>query len=209
MAQNDQPAPSAGMPTSGTNRPGPMGGLPFVVQSGVTPVRLQIERLIGSRKKLDYAQRFFIGTDRGMEAALDAEWLHSGWQWYVGVKADSATEREIRELLQPGKLDWKLGSSQQVDLIFKHGIPGVVLKPLDQSPRALPARQGWVFYELRRAPDNAAWKDVLATQTLAMRFTEDLISNLAELKGQRKLEVSAFGKRNVLEFALFAVPTQT
>ena len=45
MAQNDQPAPSAGMPTSGTNRPGPMGGLPFVVQSGVTPVRLQIERL--------------------------------------------------------------------------------------------------------------------------------------------------------------------
>ena len=62
---------------------------------------------------------------------------------------------------------------------------------------------------MRRAPDNAAWKDVLATQTLAMRFTEDLISNLAELKGQRKLEVSAFGKRNVLEFALFAVPTQT
>ena len=45
MAQNDQPAPSAGMPTSGTNRPGPMGGLPFVIQSGVTPVRVQIERL--------------------------------------------------------------------------------------------------------------------------------------------------------------------
>ena len=45
MAQNDQPAPSAGMPTSGTNRPGPMGGLSFVAQSGVTPVRLQIERL--------------------------------------------------------------------------------------------------------------------------------------------------------------------
>ena len=45
MAQNDQPAPSAGMPTSGTNRPGPMGGLPFVAQPGVTPVRLQIERL--------------------------------------------------------------------------------------------------------------------------------------------------------------------
>ena len=172
-------------------------------------VRIQIERLIGSRKKLDYEQRFFIGTDRGMEASLDTAWLHSGWQWHVGVKADSATEREIRELLQPGKLDWKLGSSQQVDLIFKHGIPGVVLKPLDQPPRALPARQGWVFYELRRDPDNAAWKDVLATQTLAMRFTEDLISNLAELKGQRKLEVSAFGKRNVLEFALFAVPTQT
>lgn len=171
-------------------------------------VRVQIERLIGSRKKLDYEQRFFIGTDLGMEVALDAGWLHSGWEWYVGVKADAATEREIRELLAPGKLDWKLGSSQQVDLIFKHGIPGVGLKDLDQPPRALPARQGWAFYEVRRDPDSAAWKDVLATQTLAMRLKEDLISNLAELKGHRKLEVSAFGKRNVLEFALFAVPTQ-
>lgn len=171
-------------------------------------VRIQIERLIGSRRKLDYEQRFFIGADRGMEVALDAKWLHSGWQWYVGVKADSATEREVRELLQPGKLDWKLGSSQQVDLIFKHGIPGIGLRDLDQPPRALPTRQGWVYYEVRREPDNAAWKDILATQTMAMRLNENLISNLAELKGQRKIEVSALGKRNVLEFALFAVSTQ-
>jgi predicted component of type VI protein secretion system len=100
-----------------------------------------------------------------------------------------------------------MGSAQQVDLIFRHGIPGVTLVDLPQPPRALPTRQGWVFYEVRR--DNAAWKDVLAAQNLAIRFKEELISNLAALKGQRKLEVSAQGKRSVLEFALFAVPTST
>ena len=61
-----------------------------------------------------------------------------------------------------------------------------------------------MYYEVTRG--SAAWKDVQVTQTLAMRFKEELISNLDTLKGQRKLVVSARGKQAVLEFALFAVP---
>ncbi|MGE0755677.1 MAG: type VI secretion system baseplate subunit TssK [Pirellulaceae bacterium] len=169
-------------------------------------VKVQIERMIGTRRRLEFEQRFFHGVDRGMEVSIEPKWLHAGWNWYVGVNGAGAGDREIRDLLRPGNLDWKMGSAQQVDLIFKHGIPGVNLVDLPQPPRALPTRQGWVFYEVRR--DAAAWKDVLATQTLAIRFKEELISNLATLKGQRKLEVAAQGKRSVLEFALFAVPTQ-
>ena len=169
-------------------------------------VKVQIERLIGTRRRLEFEQRFFLGTDRGMQVTIEPKWVHSGWKWYVGVNGAGVTDREIRDLLRAGNLDWKMGSTQQVDLIFRHGIPGVTLEDLPQPPRALPTRQGWVFYEVRR--DNAAWKDVLATQTLAIRFREELISNLATLTGQRKLEVSAQGKRCVLEFALFAVPTQ-
>jgi type VI secretion system protein ImpJ len=168
-------------------------------------IKVQIERLLGSRRRLEYEQRFFLGVDRGMQVAIEPKWLQAGWNWYVGVNGIGVTEREIRELLRPGNLDWKMGSAQQVDLIFRHGIPGVTLVDVLQTPRALPSRQGWAFYEVRR--DNAAWKDVLAAQNLAIRFKEELISNLAELKGQRKLEVSAQGKRSVLEFALFAVPT--
>lgn len=33
------------MPTSGTNRPGPLGGLPIATQPGVKPVHIAIERL--------------------------------------------------------------------------------------------------------------------------------------------------------------------
>jgi type VI secretion system protein ImpJ len=169
-------------------------------------VKVHIERLIGTRRRLEFEQRFFMGVDRGLQVAIEPKWLHAGWNWYVGVNGAGTTDREIRDLLRPGNLDWKIGSAQQVDLIFKHGIPGITLVDLPQPPRALPTRQGWVFYEVRR--DNAAWKDVLATQTLAIRCKEELISNLTTLKGQRKLEVSAQGKRSVLEFALFAVPTQ-
>lgn len=164
----------------------------------------QIQRLLGASRVLEYEQRYFTGTDRGMQVAIDPKWLHSGWDWYVGVLPESITEQQCRELLRPGQLDWKMGSAQQVDLIFKHGIPGVEQVELDHPPRGLPAREGWVYYEVRR--EGNAFRDVLATQTLAMRFTESLISNLERLRGQQKLEVFAAGKRAVLQFALFAVP---
>lgn len=169
--------------------------------------RQQIERLLGSRRQISFEQRFFMGTDRGLQVTIDPKWLHSGWQWYVGVNAENISERECRELLRPGNLDWKMGSAQQVDLIFKLGVPGVEQVELPQPPRGLPTKQGWCYYEIRR--ENLAWKDVLASQTLALRFKEQLISNLDKLPGQRKLEVFAQGKRAVLQFALFAVPPQT
>lgn len=167
-------------------------------------IKARIERLLGTSQKLDFEQRFFVGTDRGMQVAINPQWLHSGWHWFVGVNGENISENECRDLLRPGKLDWKMGSSQQVDLIFKHGMPGVEQIELSQPPRALPVRRGWVYYEVKR--ENAAWKDVLATQTLALRFKMELLGNLASLPGSRKLEVLLGDKRAILEFALFAVP---
>ena len=62
---------------------------------------------------------------------------------------------------------------------------------------------GWIYYQVTRG--NAAWNDVLATQTLAMRFTERLITNLDSLQGQKTLEVGHRGKKVPLQFCLFAV----
>jgi type VI secretion system protein ImpJ len=167
-------------------------------------VKLRIEQLIGSRKRLQYQQRFFTGTERGLQVVIDPQWLHSAWDWYVGVNGKNVPDRQVRELLQPGKLDWKMGSSQQVDVIFKHGVPGLQHVELQTAPRALPSHQGWSYYEITR--EGNAWKDVLATQTLALRFRTELIGNLDELPGQRNLEVILPDKRAVLQFALFAVP---
>lgn len=167
-------------------------------------VKLRIEQLLGSRKKLQYEQRFFAGTERGLQVAIEPEWLHAGWEWYVGVNGKNLADRQVRDLLQPGKLDWKMGSSQQVDVIFKHGVPGVEHVELESAPRALPSHQGWVYYEVRR--EGNALKDVLATQSLALRFKTELIGNLEELPGQRNLEVMLPDRRAVLQFALFAVP---
>lgn len=80
------------------------------------------------------------------------------------------------------------------------------MTPLAQAPRALPPGGDWVYYEVVR--QNAAWKDVLETQTLAMRLKDTLIVNRAELPGQRTLVVSVGGKQVPLQFALFAVPNR-
>jgi type VI secretion system protein ImpJ len=167
-------------------------------------VKLRIEALLGSRKRLQYEQRFFIGVERGLQVAIEPKWLHTGWDWYVGVNGKNIPDRTVRELLEPGKLDWKMGSSQQVDVIFKHGVPGLTHVELPTAPRALPAHQGWAYYEISR--EGNAWKDVLATQSLALRFRTELIGNLDQLPGQRNLEVILPDKRAVLQFALFAVP---
>jgi type VI secretion system protein ImpJ len=167
-------------------------------------VKLRIEQLLGSRKQLQYQQRYFVGTERGLQVEIDPPWLHSGWDWYVGVNGKNVSDRTVRELLQPGNLDWKMGSAQQVDVIFKHGVPGVRHIELASAPRALPGHQGWTYYEISR--EGNAWKDVFATQSLALRFRTELIGNLDQLRGQRNLEVILPAKRAVLQFALFAVP---
>jgi predicted component of type VI protein secretion system len=165
-------------------------------------VKVKLEQLLGSRAKVPYEQRYFVGTDRGMQVSIDPNWLHANWDWYVGVNRHNLSDADCRDLLRPGKLHWKLGSSTQVDLIFKHGLPGINMLELLQPPRALPPH-GWIYYEIQK--DNAAWKDVLATQSLAMRFTDTIIGNLSELPGQRRLEVMQGDKRAILEFSLFAV----
>ncbi|MEZ6077231.1 MAG: type VI secretion system baseplate subunit TssK [Pirellulaceae bacterium] len=169
-------------------------------------LKRRISELIGTAKKLEYEQRFFVGVERGMQVSLDPKWLHTNWSWFVGVHAENVPTDICRELLRPGVLDWKMGSNQQVELLFKHRMPDVKADDeLRTPPRALPSQRGWIYFEVRR--EGPAWKDVLATQTLAMRFNTSVIANLDKLSGQRKLEVIHNEKRAILEFALFAVPT--
>ncbi|HEY5312018.1 MAG TPA: type VI secretion system baseplate subunit TssK [Pirellulales bacterium] len=168
-------------------------------------IKEKIERLINSVRDYEYEQRFFVGVGLGMQVTLEPKWFNSDWQWYVGVSGGELSETECHELLSAGQLDWKLGSSRQVEILFKHRAEGLQLVPLDRPPRALPAGRDWNYYQVSR--QDAAWKDVQETQTLAMRLKESLIVNRDKLSGERKLIVASRGRQAVLQFALFAVPT--
>ena len=119
----------------------------------------------------------------GMQVSLEPQWFHSDWQWFFGVHKEDITEQEVRELLSPGQLDWKL-------------------------IRALPSNQDWLYYEVARR-DTPAWHDVQETQTLGMRLQDSMILNRDRLQGSRELAVNVNGRRVGLEFALFAVPLAT
>ena len=169
-------------------------------------VRQQIELLLGQVRDYQYEQRFFVGEGQGMRVSLESKWLGPEWQWFVGVAHGALSDKDCLALLSPGGLDWKLGSARQVDSLFEYGAEGLDLTPLAQAPRALPPRGDWSYYEVSR--QNAPWKDVLATQTLAMCLKGSLIVNRNNLQGERKLVVSVGGKQVALQFALFAVPNQ-
>jgi type VI secretion system protein ImpJ len=172
-----------------------------------TTARQRIEQLIYSVRDYEYQQRYFVGVGMGMQVSLEPRWFNSDWQWFIGVQKGELTEQECRTLLSPGQLDWKLGSSRQVEILFQRRANGVQLKPLARAVRALPARHDWLFFEVAR-DDTPAWRDVQETQTMAMRLKDSLIMNQDKLQGERRLVVNASGRNVTLQFALFAVPTE-
>jgi type VI secretion system protein ImpJ len=172
-------------------------------------IKLQIERLLYALRDYAFQQRYFIGVGLGMQVSLEPQWFNSDWQWFIGVDKGDLSVQECRDLLSPGQLDWKFGSSRQVEYLFTQRAEGLQLLPMDRPIRALPARANWLYYEVNQSNDSPAWRDVRDTQTLALRLKDSLIVNRARLQGDRKLVVSARGKPVTLQFALFAVPVET
>lgn len=170
-------------------------------------VRMKIEALLNSVRDYEYEQRFFVGVGLGMQVSLEPKWFNSNWQWYIGVKQNELSEQECRELLSAGHLDWKLGSARQVEFLFKQRASGLQLVHVNRAIGALPHRHEWLYYEVPRQ-DSPAWKDVQATQSLAIRLKDSLIVNSERLQGEQTLIVSAFGRKIPLQIALFAVPEQ-
>ena len=169
-------------------------------------LRQRIEALINAVRDFEFEQRYFLGVGLGMQVSLEPKWFNSDWQWFVGVNKDDLSAAECGDLLSSGQLDWKLGSSRQVETLFTQRRPGVDLIPVSRQIRALPNRPEWMYFEIPRR-DTPAWRDVQETQTLAMRLKDSLLQNKDRLQGESRMVVSYLGRKVPLEFALFAVPT--
>ncbi len=166
------------------------------------------DRIVNAiRAVRDYAyhQRYFRGVGLGLQVTLDPEWFHADWQWLVGVRKGDLSETQLRELLSPGRLDWKLGSARQVEMLFTQRLPGLELRPVAHKLPSLPSQRDWLYFEVPR-DEGAAWRDVQASQTLAIRLRDSLVLNRDRLQGERRLLVEYEGDRVPLEMAMFAVP---
>jgi len=169
-------------------------------------VKLLIERMIGRVVSLEFEQRYFVGSGPAqLSVAYEPKWFGSDWQTYVGVLRGDLPEGECDRLLSGNAhLDWKLGSGEEVDRLFKLGLPGLELQPVDHPPRALPGSSGWLFYRI--GTGSPAYQSVQQTQNLAIRVRDSSVVNGDALPGQRRLDVIYDSRRVSLEFALFAVP---
>lgn len=170
--------------------------------------RREIERLINEVGNYEYERVPFIGAGAGMpimHVELKPRWLENNWEWYVGITSSDLSKPDQQKLVSHDFLDWKIGSRNSVDASFAARIPGLKLTLALEIPAALPRDGSWILYKVNRDP-MPAWQEVVTSQTLAMRLSKVLVSNLGELQGSKTLKVDAVGKKGSLEFALFAVP---
>lgn len=164
--------------------------------------RKVIQDYISSVKGEVYTQRHFLGEGLGMFVRLDPEWFDSDWQWYLGIHPLDSSQSDCLDLLRT-RLDWAIGSKDEVDHLFSNRIPGVELRRLRQLPSFLRDKKGWIFFQLTRGND--AWEKVAAEKSLAIRVNENEISDAANLQGNKKILLKETGNTRIysLEFAVF------
>jgi type VI secretion system protein ImpJ len=150
-----------------------------------------------------YEQEYFTGLGPGMHVSIKPKWLFDDWQWYVGVARGSLTEEECCKLLEPGFLNWKMGSASRVDEYWTKGVAGLELRAVARPPSVLPSKSGWTYFEVNRS--HPAFRSVKAERSLAVRFSDKYIQNLDSLQGKRDLQVDMNRKTVNLQFALFAL----
>jgi type VI secretion system protein ImpJ len=168
-------------------------------------VRAEIRSLITEVEEYKYEREDFVGAEGRLEAALTQKWLSQGWDWFIGVEYQHITAQECRDLLKPGRLEWKLGPSQRVEFMWKYRVPDLDISETP-APRALPQGDNWIFFRVdRRGP---VWNQLQSQDppALGIKFNENLIENLQTLHGQKDLDFNVGDLRGTLRLSLFAVP---
>jgi type VI secretion system protein ImpJ len=152
----------------------------------------------------DYKERPFIGAGLRMQVTLEPAWLEPAWQMFVGVQSPLEPDECIRLLTMPGQLDMKIGSSDRVDAIFRMGQAGLRFGHQPLPPRALPAQQGLIYFQVSRESQQAEWANVQKSLTLAIRLNENRIAG--NIQGQRVLTIKTGSQTTTLQFTLYLVP---
>ncbi len=167
-------------------------------------LKQRIFAAIDGLQRAPYRQSIFAGSEHGMQLTIEREQFASIRRWFLGVQKGSVDAEWLHRVMTQGQLDWKLGSVRQVENLFTTRSPGVGLKRCTGIPPTLPNAENWVYYEIEEL-DRAAWKDVQATGSLAMRVCDSMIAHREKLAGQDSISLIV-GKEVIrLQFSLFGV----
>lgn len=127
-------------------------------------VMAEIRRLLGALGRVPFDRRYFKMEGTRFQVPLDPDWTLDSTKLYIGVETTEVMDKECDAMIR--STDYKLGSGDQVEAIFKSGGAGLGMTPLMRVPPALPG--GVVYFEIVRNPED--WKDVVRTRTLGLRF---------------------------------------
>ena len=167
-------------------------------------VKQHIDALLDVVVEPDYKERSFIGAGLRMQVALEPAWLEAGCRIYVGVQSPLSPER-CEQLLTSG-LDMKIGSSENVDDVFRLGRAGLRFNSVSRPPRALPSQPGLIYFQVDREREAEEWSAVQRSLALAIRLNENLI--VSDVQGQRTLTIKVGGQATTMQFTLYVVSSE-
>jgi len=166
-------------------------------------IKRYIEALLDRVVRPEYEMRPFVGAGLRMQVSIEPAWLEAAWQMFVGVQSTLTAEECVRLLTRAG-LDMKIGSSDRVDEIYRLGQAGLKFTHSARPPRALPAVQGLVFFQVNRDSQQDEWNNVQKSLTLAIRLKEHLIAG--NIEGQQVLTIKTGGPTQAkIKFTLYVV----
>jgi type VI secretion system protein ImpJ len=175
-----------------------LGGCFYAVQK-------QIDGLLDVVTEPAYDERSFVGAGMRMEVALAREWVEPGRRLFIAVRSSLPADECVALLTQPGRLDMKVGSADQVDSIYRQGKAGLHIRHDPYPPRVLPAPPDLVFFHLDRDRHPDEWSAVQRSLTLAVRLNERLIAGA--IQGKEELVIRSGEHTSTMQFILYAVPT--
>ncbi len=160
----------------------------------------EIRRLIRGGQDLKVHKRYFRTEEKQKRLIvhLEPEWTIETTKMYIGVETSELSDAECDQLMSK-EVNWKLASGDEVEAVFRQGLEGLGMEPLDRIPPALP--MGFVYFNIVRHP--TYWPDVVRTRTLGLRFS----TQGARVKDNQIISVphSRTGRVYTLQFAVWVV----
>jgi type VI secretion system protein ImpJ len=164
-------------------------------------IRQYIDGLLDEIDIPDIIQRPFEGVGLRMQVSIEPAWLESSWQMYVGIESPLPTEQCVR-MWTRAYFDMKIGSSQNVDALFTAGKQGLRFTYVQHPPRALPTRQGLLYFQLSR--DSEEWQNARSSLSIAIRLRREAI--IGTIEGQRVLNMKTpEGQTTTMKFTLYVI----
>ncbi len=156
---------------------------------------------LGKEPAKSYIKRQFVGAGLQMQVRLEREWLEPSWSFFIGVESRLKSS-EVEHLLSEQKLDFRVGSADEVDTIYRYARAGVRIARVSDAPRDFP-QASWTYWRIDRSSD--PWLEVEKTLNLGIRFNDRQVEG--EIDGQHRIEIYGSDDRELvgLGFALFAL----
>lgn len=136
-------------------------------------VKAEIDAIFTAEGPKNQLHRFpFIGSLDRMEVSLDPEWLQEGYEFFVGIRSDFASD-DLDLLISESHLDWKLGTARLISQIYSNAEAGLSLQRVQGRHASLPHLTDVTYFRIQT--EGPYWQQIIQAPTLALKVNHRFV----------------------------------